>query len=342
MTSEPALVGIIANPASGKDIRRLVAYATTVDTQGKVNIVRRILIGLGAIGVPEVLVMPDTHSLGEQALDGLSHADLPLPAVNIMDMPVTGRPEDSSRAAALLREQRARCIIVLGGDGTVRMASKGAEQVPLLAVSTGTNNVLPSCTEGTIAGLAAGGIALERIPLGTVGVRHKWLEVLVNGAPCDLALVDVAVLAGRVVGSRAVWDVEDLKQVVVTRADPATIGISAIAAVVRPTSVTEPVGVALSLGGGGRRILAAVGPGLLAEVGIAELRTIEPGEMVVVAPGRPLVLALDGEREIVLHEGDEASLVLHTDGPWILDPHRVVEAMVAGGMFERGAAPLTN
>ena len=52
-------VGIIANPASGKDIRRLVAYGTVFDNQEKVNIVRRILLALDALGVGRVLAMPD-------------------------------------------------------------------------------------------------------------------------------------------------------------------------------------------------------------------------------------------------------------------------------------------
>ena len=33
-----ASIGIIANPQSGKDIRRLVSYATTIDNNEKVNI----------------------------------------------------------------------------------------------------------------------------------------------------------------------------------------------------------------------------------------------------------------------------------------------------------------
>ena len=44
-------VGIIANPASGKDIRRLVAYGTVFDNQKKVNIVRRVLLALTAVGL---------------------------------------------------------------------------------------------------------------------------------------------------------------------------------------------------------------------------------------------------------------------------------------------------
>ena len=336
MSQPSALVGIIANPASGKDIRRLVAYATTVDTQGKISIVRRILIGLGAVGIPKVLIMPDTHRLGEQALEGLAHVGQALPEVRMLDMPVTGRAEDSAQAALLLREGGAGCIIVLGGDGTVRVVSKGAGEVPLVAVSTGTNNVLPSCAEGTIAGLAAGAVARWQVPPEAVGVRHKWFEVFVNGVSRDRALVDVAALSGRFVGSRAVWDVGDLKQVAVTRADPATIGISAIVGMVRPVAVEEPVGVVVSLSeSGGRRILVAVGPGLIAEVGIEAMRVIQPGETVDVSGNRPLILALDGEREVVLQEEDVASLMLRCDGPWIIDPRRVMEKMASAQLFER-------
>ena len=38
-----ASIGVIANPASGKDIRRLVSYATTIDNNEKVNICKRIV-----------------------------------------------------------------------------------------------------------------------------------------------------------------------------------------------------------------------------------------------------------------------------------------------------------
>ncbi len=45
-----SLVGIIANPASGKDIRRLVAFGSVFGNQEKVRIVRRVLLGLAAVG----------------------------------------------------------------------------------------------------------------------------------------------------------------------------------------------------------------------------------------------------------------------------------------------------
>ncbi len=53
------LVGIVANPASGRDIRRLVAHGTVFDNNEKTAIVRRILIGLAAVGITRVAYMPE-------------------------------------------------------------------------------------------------------------------------------------------------------------------------------------------------------------------------------------------------------------------------------------------
>ena len=61
-------VGIIPNPASGKDIRRLVALGLTVDNNEKVNIVRRVLLGLQSAGVDEVVIMPDYFAIGRRRL----------------------------------------------------------------------------------------------------------------------------------------------------------------------------------------------------------------------------------------------------------------------------------
>jgi len=338
MTAQPApaLVGIIANPASGKDIRRVVAHAFTLDNQSKIGLMRCALVGMAAAGVARVLIMPDTQRLGERTLDGLRHSGDIVPSATILEMPVTDQAADSERAAALLRAAGAGCILVLGGDGTARVVSKGAGQVPLVAVSTGTNNVLPSFVEGTVAGLAVGAVATGRVPLEQVALRSKWLELWINGAPCDRALVDAVALAGGFVGSRAVWRVEDLRQVVVTRADPATIGLSAIAGVVRPVAPDEPRGLALTLHPDApRRVLAAVGPGLVREVGVASERVLAIGAGAVLADERPLVVALDGEREQVLYAGDSGELVLRDDGPWLVDAPRALRALAAQGFFER-------
>src|SRR5579875_195794 len=113
-----ALAGIIANPASGRDIRRLVAHGTVFDNNEKTAIVRRVLLGLAAIGIKQVAYMPE-HDFGivPRALDGWQG-----PPMNVepLAMPVLGTSADSTRAAQLLAELGAGCIITLGGDGTNR------------------------------------------------------------------------------------------------------------------------------------------------------------------------------------------------------------------------------
>src|SRR5262245_5353705 len=148
-------VGIIANPASGKDIRRLVAHGSVFDNDEKVSIVRRVLLGLEAVGVERVWIMPDRFGIGLKALDGLKLAI----EASLLEMPVFFNQDDSRRAAGLLAERGARCIVTLGGDGTNRAVARGCGDLPLMPISTGTNNVFPIMIEATTAGLAAGLVA---------------------------------------------------------------------------------------------------------------------------------------------------------------------------------------
>ena len=53
------MVGVIANPASARDIRRLIGNATSLQTADRANIVLRAAAALGASGVERVVMMPD-------------------------------------------------------------------------------------------------------------------------------------------------------------------------------------------------------------------------------------------------------------------------------------------
>ncbi len=46
--------------------------------------------------------------------------------------------------------------MVLGGDGTNRLVAKKIGNIPLVPISTGTNNAFPINIDPTVAGLAAG------------------------------------------------------------------------------------------------------------------------------------------------------------------------------------------
>ena len=216
-------------PASGTDIRRLVAYGSVFNNQEKVRIVRRILLGLAAAGVARICYMPDYYGIVERALDGLGVAM----DVSPLSFDARADQRDSTRAAALLEEAGAGAIITLGGDGTNRVVARGTRRVPILPVSTGTNNVFPFMIEGTVAGLAAGLVASGKVPLEEGTFKSTLLEVVSEGGILDIAIVDAVVCDDIFIGSRAVWRMDTVRQIFLNRANPASIGLSAICGMLR-------------------------------------------------------------------------------------------------------------
>ena len=325
-------VGIIPNPASGKDIRRLVARGAVFSNNEKINIVQRILIGLAWADVEEVLFMPDTFSIGRKALNSMD-GDPCLPySVEWLDMMVEGRQEDSTLAASLMKERGVDCIITLGGDGTNRVVSKGCGDIPLLPLSTGTNNVFPYMMESTTAGMAAGLLARGEVEQEGVVFRTKRLDVFVNNSYRDMALVDAVVYDALFTGSRAIWDVSRLKQIVSTWGEPGNIGMSSIAASLAPVSITDPRGAYLKVGEGGFSVMAPVAPVMVEKVDVLEHRLLDVGEEVEV-DFKPAVIALDGEREIVISAADQASIKLTDEGPYMIKPREVLAEAIRKGLF---------
>ena len=54
-----AIVGVVANPLSGRDIRRLVTQASVFPTAEKASMIQRMLAAFGAVGVHRVLLSTD-------------------------------------------------------------------------------------------------------------------------------------------------------------------------------------------------------------------------------------------------------------------------------------------
>ncbi len=332
--SAPCAVGLVANPASGTDIRRLVALGTVFGTQEKINIVQRIMAGLHAAGVGHLYIMPDAFHIGQRALDRLpAHLSDFRERATILEMPISNAAEDSLVAAQKLRGLGVGCVVVLGGDGTNRVVTKGCGEVPIVPVSTGTNNVIPTMIEGTVAGLATGFVARHNPALTEVAYRAKYLEVCIEGMDPDLALVDVAVVEGTAIGSRAVWDAALVRQVILTRAEPSSTGFSSIGGLLHPISCTAPKGLALRLGEPRVGwVTAPLAPGLFASFSLEAMEEMVIGESISVEGGGK-ILALDGEREIALRAGQRAEITLRNDGPWFVDVHAALAQAAALGAF---------
>jgi predicted polyphosphate/ATP-dependent NAD kinase len=299
-------VGVIANPASGRDIRRLVAGASVFGNADKAGMVFRLLAGLGATGVDRVLMMPATDGLSTTLHRHLRTAR-DLPVLEELPMQLDGSAQDSLDAVHAMLDRGVRAIVVLGGDGTHRVVAKACGEVPLCAISTGTNNAFPELRETTVAGMAVGAVAT-----GRAGVLRRESALTVAG---DIALVDVAVSRERFTGARAVWRPADISELFVTFANPSAVGLSAIAGALEPLERGGGRGLHVRLGPG-RTVTVPLAPGLVAPVEVASHRVISLGEEVALAPGVGTI-ALDGERE--LERRGQASAVRLIDGPLTID-----------------------
>jgi predicted polyphosphate/ATP-dependent NAD kinase len=323
-------VGIIANPVSGKDIRRLIALGSTFDNNEKANIVRRVLLGLEAMGVERVLYMPDTYAIVARAIEPLR---LRL-SVNALPMPVLGEASDTLEAARRLADLGVGCIVTLGGDGTNRMVAKGCGETPLVPISTGTNNVFPQMIEGTIAGIAAGLVATGQAGTSAI-VQKPRLDIFIGSDWHDLALIDVVASPLAFVGARAIWDTRHVSEVVLSRVSCADIGMCGLGGLLFPGELGNNRGVHIVVGQGDRHVLAPIAPGLMRDIPIAGARLLAPDESVHLHPDAK-TLALDGEREIELvGPSTPIEVRFNPAGPRVVSIETAIRTGAARGAFVR-------
>ncbi|MCH2536379.1 MAG: NAD(+)/NADH kinase [Dehalococcoidia bacterium] len=333
-------MGMIANPAASKDIRRLVAQGRVVPDWEKVNTLKRALLGLQAVGVDRVVAMPDSSHLVARARDD---ANLSL-ELESLDMPALYTEGDTVRAAQMMEEMGVGCVITLGGDGTNRAVAKGSASIPIVAVSTGTNNVFPTMIEGTLAGLAAGLVVQGDLDLSRVTVVSKMLEIYIDGQYQDMALVDVALSRERFVATRAIWDMSTIYEVFLTRAEPSSIGLSSIGGRLQPLSLEEEGGLYYRLADSvgtvaanrdpdtSIKVLAPIAPGMISTVPVADWRLLEEGERVPVEP-RFCTIALDGERSISVTPDHKVEVGITRTGPPVVQVELVLETAATLGLF---------
>src|ERR1044072_3173430 len=162
------IVGIIANPVSARDIRRVIANAASLQITDRANIVLRVLACLKASGVGQVVMMPENGGIRHHVRRGLERSrnlgEHEFPDLAYLDMAITGTVEDTIRAADLRRRRGVDAMVVLGGDGTHRAVVSRCGTVPIAGISTGTNNAFPEHREPTITGLATGLAVTGQIP----------------------------------------------------------------------------------------------------------------------------------------------------------------------------------
>jgi predicted polyphosphate/ATP-dependent NAD kinase len=351
--SSHPLLGVIANPVSARDIRRIVANAGNLQITDRVNIVLRVLQAARAAGVARALLMPDRGGIRALLERHLRRGDDSLPAVEWLDFQPSSSVEDSFTATRQLQAAGAAAIVVLGGDGTHRAVVRelvresmheppsNCPALPIAGLSTGTNNAFPEMREPTITGLAAGLFAAGRISAAEALAPNKLLEVLIHprdGAPPrrDIAIVDVVITHDRSVGARALWKTGSLAAAYLAFAEPEAIGLSSIGGLLQPVGRRERGGLAVQLAADPLHTLltlhAPIAPGLVLPVPVASWQRLAADEPVTVLQSAGTV-ALDGERELAFEAGDRVTVTLRENAFFTIDVARCMAAAARDGLL---------
>jgi predicted polyphosphate/ATP-dependent NAD kinase len=341
-------VGIIANPVSARDIRRIIANASNLQTSERVSIVLRILSTLAACGVDRVMMMPDKSGISSMLLRSLSrerNLNRAYPTVEFVPMDVTSTVDDTFFAARYMQEANVSAIIVLGGDGTHRAVVRelidgvrqGKPAVPITGLSTGTNNAFPEMREPTVAAMAVGLYAQGKLSAEQALAENKVLEISIDdGLQRDIAIVDAVISSDRFIGARALWKTKSLHAVYLTFADPEVIGMAAIGGLLAPLARTEAGGLAITLDSDPEQpclhLDVPIAPGMICDVGIADWQPM-PADHEFIVPLSAGVVALDGERELPFSAGQKVSITLRENAFPTVDIAKCMRIAACEGLF---------
>ena len=330
------LIGIIANPYSASDVRRIVSNAGGLSTAERANIVTRVLATLSTVGISRVIMMPDRAGISTMVERARRVADREWPTLEFVDMQVQSTVEDTLCATQAMHAMGVAAIIVLGGDGTHRAVASRCGDCPIASLSTGTNNAFADFREPTVTALATGLLATGRVS-GELGIREdKVLVVDINdGDRQEIALVDVAISAEKYVGSRALWETSSLRELFVAFAEPDVIGLSSIAGLIAPSRRSSNQGRHLVLGSGqdcSFSVNAPIAPGRIETVGVKSWGNLELNVPQAPVCQRGLIM-LDGEREFAFTAADKVRIRLQTSLAGSIDVDAIMQDAAIRELF---------
>ena len=335
-TGDISRLGIVVNPMSGRDVRRVAARASTSTHHEKQQQVTRLVLGAFAQGVDKIYLANEPFRINSRAVENLGQRN----RVEILEFPLSHGAADTETMVSMMWDAGCRVFIVLGGDGTNRIVARTFPDAIILPLSTGTNNVFPTFVEASIAGAAAGLIASGKMKAESNCLRCKQIHITSSTNTTDLALIDAVLLKNDHIGSLLPFQAENIASILLTRAEPASVGVSPIGGYLLPSHHRDDFGVHVNCnlageaGSEDRTITVPISPGLYNEIHVSQISKARLGEIISVSG--PGILAFDGDRSIELKEGQEITLQVRRDGPWIIESQQIMNEAARLGLFETG------
>ena len=313
--------------------------------------VLRLLAAAGAAGVERALLSTDGMGVAggvARALAKRRASEGRLPELEFVELDaLTGTADDTRALVGAMRARGAAVIVALGGDGTVRAAAATCGDVPLLPLSTGTNNAFPEMWEATVAGTAAG-------PARHRARRRRRRRRTASRCCTSTRAARARDRAGRRL--RLHRHPRRLEGAVAAR-DPARALLHLRrAARDRPVqhrraaapgrARTDPHGVAVTLGDPATAGATVSRPdrarGRRRRSACARPRALPAGDAAAASRVERGTVAVDGEREIEFGPGTPVTVTLAHDGPRVLDVRATLAAAAARRLLVRQPTRITH
>jgi predicted polyphosphate/ATP-dependent NAD kinase len=271
-------------------------------------------------------VMPDSYNMGYRVEEKLNSCNELRCEINVINMFHFDGMEDTVKAAEYMENKDdIKCIVTLGGDGTNRAVAKSIKDTPIITISTGTNNVYPVMLEGTIAGMAAAATSSGKFDNEKFIFKDKRIEIYKNDELIDIALIDAVISTDVFIGSKAIWDMDTIQKIFVTRSHPATIGFSSLVGCKKIIYPWDKFGAYVDINLNHEKIKAPIAAGVIKPISVSEPEILgfnDEYEYITKTRG---TIALDGEREIEFAEGHKFVFKIRKTGPYHVDVIKALE-----------------
>ena len=132
-------------------------------------------------------------------------------------------------------------------------------------------------------------------------------------------------------GSLLPFKPQNIEKLLLTRAEPASIGMSPIGGFIDPIYQQDDVGLIVNLSDEGRTVRVPLSPGLFGDLEVSSVERVCLNQSVEFhGPG---ILAMDGDRVIELADGESALATVRRDGPLVIDVDRAMRWAASNGII---------
>ena len=122
---------------------------------------------------------------------------------------------------------------------------------------------------------------------------------------------------------------------IVSRANPASIGFSTIVGVKKIVGEEDDFGASINVNEGDNELVAPIAAGTMKEIRVDEPVVHPLDEMFSMTMDYKGIMALDGEREIPFRKGQTFQFKITRDGPYRVNIKKTIESAQINGFFNR-------